>query len=78
MATGDSQKLIAADPNQAIAYNPSIVKTTPMPAKRNNYMQDLLRLPFDKLYAKYCKDHFAAALKNRIKRFLRILRPAKK
>lgn len=73
MATNNSQKIIATDLDQAIANNPSIVKPTTMPKQRYNYILDLFRMSYGQLNTKYCKDRFIVKVKNKVKRYIRLL-----
>ena len=50
----------------AITSNPSMTHSVRKPALRDRFMKDLHRMPFDKLYAKYCGTGLVAKIRRKV------------
>ena len=61
------------DINQAVAYNPSAIKSVAINPQRESFFADLNRLPFDELVNKYCRETKLAKLKRKARKALKKL-----
>jgi coenzyme F420-reducing hydrogenase beta subunit len=55
------------DINKAVEYNPSAIKSAKINPKRDAFLEDLHKIPFDKLVKKYCNDSIMIRLKRKSK-----------
>lgn len=58
---------------QGLKYNPSLIKSVTLPARRKSFFIDLHRMRFDQFVTKYTKDKMIGKVFNRIKRIIKIL-----
>jgi len=60
------------DINEAVKYNPAVIKSVKYNSKRENFLNEKDKEPFDRLVEKYCIDKLSIRIKRRAKSVLRI------
>lgn len=71
------EKIVFKEANidDAIKYNPSMIKSVEKPIKREEFFTDLNKLEFNVLVQKYCpKDNYIKKIVNKIKRLIKTIK----
>lgn len=52
-----AMKYLSVDVQSAIQYNPSMIKSLPVPKKRHSFMSDIMNAPFDAVVSRYARKN---------------------